>query len=136
MLLIKVVNDEPVWYSEAAFRADNKQTIYGAVLSDRHLNPQGVYRVSVDPAPKETGKVAVRDTTPVLANGQWQLGWTLRAMDADESRAERNALLAATDWMAVSDRTMSDPDISYRQALRDLPAQAGFPDTTGWPVKP
>lgn len=51
-------------------------------------------------------------------------------------RQERNALLAETDWWAVSDRTMTQAEIDYRQALRDVPAQAGFPENITWPTKP
>lgn len=51
-------------------------------------------------------------------------------------RSERDSLLAATDWTANSDVTMSDEMRTYRQALRDVPAQAGFPDSVTWPVKP
>tara|TARA_R100000742_G_C4276212_1_gene97135 strand:+ start:289 stop:549 length:261 start_codon:yes stop_codon:yes gene_type:complete len=50
-------------------------------------------------------------------------------------RRERNALLAETDWMASNDYTMSDAWKTYRQALRDLPAQSGFPDVD-FPTKP
>ena len=50
-------------------------------------------------------------------------------------RAERNALLQRTDWMACSDYTMSDAWKTYRQALRDLPAQSGFPNVD-FPTKP
>jgi len=39
-------------------------------------------------------------------------------------REKRNQLLAATDWMAVSDRTITQAQIDYRQALRDLPETA------------
>jgi len=39
-------------------------------------------------------------------------------------REVRNAMLAQSDWMAVSDRTMTQAQIDYRQALRDLPATA------------
>jgi hypothetical protein len=39
-------------------------------------------------------------------------------------REKRNQLLARSDWMAVSDRTMTQAQIDYRQALRDLPATA------------
>tara|TARA_S200002703_G_scaffold26470_4_gene22741 strand:+ start:771 stop:1115 length:345 start_codon:yes stop_codon:yes gene_type:complete len=39
-------------------------------------------------------------------------------------RQQRNQLLAATDWMAVYDRTMTQAQIDYRQALRDLPETA------------
>ena len=39
-------------------------------------------------------------------------------------RQQRNQLLAQSDWMAVSDRVMTQAQIDYRQALRDLPATA------------
>jgi len=39
-------------------------------------------------------------------------------------REQRNQLLAKTDWMAVSDRVMTQAQIDYRQALRDLPETA------------
>tara|TARA_R100000995_G_C3435618_1_gene100686 strand:+ start:162 stop:437 length:276 start_codon:yes stop_codon:yes gene_type:complete len=50
-------------------------------------------------------------------------------------RLERNALLVETDWMACSDYTMTDAWKTYRQALRDLPAQSGFPNVD-FPTKP
>ena len=55
---------------------------------------------------------------------------------ADQVRAERNTLLAATDWMALSDVTMSPKWAAYRQALRDVPEQAGFPENVTWPIAP
>jgi len=53
-------------------------------------------------------------------------------------RAERDRRLAETDWMANSDVTMSDAWKTYRQNLRDVPAQdevTGLDDVT-WPTKP
>tara|TARA_R100000329_G_C7583721_1_gene206867 strand:+ start:276 stop:602 length:327 start_codon:yes stop_codon:yes gene_type:complete len=35
-------------------------------------------------------------------------------------RQQRNYLLSQTDWMAVQDRKMSQKEIEYRQALRDI----------------
>ena len=48
--------------------------------------------------------------------------------------SKRDALLAATDWMALSDVQMTTEMQEYRQALRDLPSQAGFPDNVTWPT--
>jgi len=42
----------------------------------------------------------------------------------DQLRMQRNSLLDQSDWMAVSDRTMTQAQIDYRQALRDLPQTA------------
>lgn len=59
-------------------------------------------------------------------------------------REERDALLSKTDWWASSDLTMTQAQIDYRQALRDLPANSpnvGFDEDgylTGvtWPTEP
>jgi hypothetical protein len=51
-------------------------------------------------------------------------------------RAERDSLIAETDVWALSDRTMTAEQTAYRQALRDIPAQAGFPVNVTWPTKP
>ena len=51
-------------------------------------------------------------------------------------REERNALLAETDYLALSDVTMSAAWATYRQNLRDIPAQSGFPNSVTYPTKP
>ena len=51
-------------------------------------------------------------------------------------RLERNKLLAETDWWAVSDRTMTNEERTYRQALRDLPANTTDSANPVWPTKP
>ena len=53
-----------------------------------------------------------------------------------EARALRDTLLSATDWTANSDVTMTAEMTAYRQALRDVPSQSGFPDTITWPQEP
>ena len=58
------------------------------------------------------------------------------AADLFELRLERNILLAETDWMANSDVTMSDAWKTYRQQLRDLPANTSDPANPTWPTKP
>jgi len=51
-------------------------------------------------------------------------------------REKRNKLLAETDYLALSDNTMSDEMTAYRQALRDLPASTSNPDDVVFPTKP
>lgn len=55
---------------------------------------------------------------------------------AEQVRSERDALLRKTDWTALSDTTMSAEMAAYRQALRDITDQEGFPYEVIWPVKP
>jgi hypothetical protein len=51
----------------------------------------------------------------------------------DGVRAERNAKLVASDWMATQDRTMTQAEKAYRQALRDIPQTFGAPAEVVWP---
>jgi hypothetical protein len=51
-------------------------------------------------------------------------------------RAERDRLIAATDWWASSDLTMTAAQTAYRQALRDITASYQSLDTVVWPTKP
>lgn len=53
-----------------------------------------------------------------------------------EVRYKRNDLLAETDWWAAGDRTVSQAERDYRQALRDVTSQEGFPHNVTWPTKP
>ena len=50
-------------------------------------------------------------------------------------RSKRNRLLAETDYLALSDQTLSADMTTYRQALRDVPTQSD-PDNITWPEKP
>jgi len=56
----------------------------------------------------------------------------------NEIRSQRNSLLAASDWTQAQDIPQSTKDTwaVYRQALRDVPQQAGFPKNVVWPEKP
>ena len=51
-------------------------------------------------------------------------------------REERNRLIAETDWWATSDRTMTQAETDYRQALRDITDNYSSLDTVVWPTKP
>ena len=58
-------------------------------------------------------------------------------MQTQAAISERNARLAETDYAALPDTPeMSDAMRTYRQALRDVPAQSGFPSDITWPEKP
>ena len=64
-------------------------------------------------------------------------------MDADQAenqRAERDKKLAACDWTQLADSPLTDEQKTawgtYRQALRDVPAQDGFPWEITWPSEP
>ena len=76
---------------------------------------------------------------------EWGLTWSdvktkwdakIAAQPLADLRGVRNDLLNETDWMANSDVTMSDAWKTYRQQLRDLPANTSDPANPTWPTKP
>jgi len=59
------------------------------------------------------------------------------AEQAASVRAARNSKLAACDWTQLADSTADKAGwATYRQSLRDIPSQAGFPWTIAWPTEP
>lgn len=61
------------------------------------------------------------------------------AQKENDARSERDGLLKYCDWTVMPDSPLSDSDKAswqtYRQALRDVPSQAGFPENITWPTK-
>ncbi len=59
---------------------------------------------------------------------------------AKAAREKRDQLLAETDYLLMPDYPISSEALvalkTYRQALRDIPEQSGFPKTIEWPSKP
>jgi hypothetical protein len=111
----------------------------------------GMYPVSYEAAPDYdplTHRLQ-HSTTPSLVDGEWKLTKTVVALTADqiadataakasEMREVRDALLAETDYFALTDVTMDAAMTSYRQALRDITSHANWPYLTDadWPTKP
>jgi hypothetical protein len=59
---------------------------------------------------------------------------------APQVRRERNTKLTECDWTQLNDTPLDNAAkiqwTAYRQALRDVPSQAGFPHNVVWPTKP
>lgn len=62
------------------------------------------------------------------------------SMVAEAVRDKRNKLIGETDYYLMPDYPISPEDLEavkvYRQALRDIPEQSGFPKNVQWPVEP
>lgn len=80
----------------------------------------------------------VRDATPEEL-AQHEIDRQARAVALLAlKREERNRLLSESDWTQAKDvpDSVGTKWAPYRQALRDVPQQPGFPDNIQWPVKP
>jgi hypothetical protein len=156
MLLVKTSNGqvEQFPYTLGDLRRDNPQTSFPKKIGDAILASYGIYHVMPDAQPEHDPLVqtVVRDDQPqretavdedtgeTYETGRWVIGYTVENKPQDQAetavRNQRNRLLSDTDWMALSDNTMTPEWASYRQALRDITSQAGFPYSVVWPTKP
>lgn len=134
---------------QADIRRQFPETSFPKSLEGVDLSDYGVVTVVATEPPsinQETQRI--EESTPVLIGGVWKQAWNAIDLTAAElqeiadqkaysARVERNEKLKDTDWTQVADSPVSSTDWAvYRQALRDVPAQAGFPDSIIWPTEP
>ena len=85
----------------------------------------------------QTGEVTtVELTAEEIAEREAYARDVLPGRQLEQLRAKRNQLLAETDYLALADSTLTDEMRSYRQALRDLPANTVDPANPVFPTKP
>lgn len=141
-MFIKVTNGElsKLDYTLGELRRDNPNTSFPKVIPDSTLAEYGVFKLKEVQTPKYDTKTARVVKSAALIDGVWTQTWTVVNLPVEDAAANvrgyRDSLLKETDWMALSDVTMSDAWAAYRQALRDVTAQEGFPDSVTWPNKP
>jgi hypothetical protein len=151
-MFIKITNDTPANYSIAQLRQDNPQVSFPQNIPDATLAEFGVYPLRA--TTQQAYNIAterIEEGHPAQQDAEWVQVWNVVALTVQEVqqrndsqsfsvRAERGSLLSACDWTQVDDSPLSNVQkaawATYRQALRDISAQAGFPWTIDWPVAP
>jgi hypothetical protein len=152
-MFVKITNGQPqANYTIGDLRKDHPNVSFPRNISDDVLAAYGVFRVTEVPAPEYNARTHRLVTqAPTLVNGVWTVTRVAVAKDqaqidnetaqvAADVRAERDKRLAATDWRVVKHLELNEniPAVweLYRQALRDVPSQAGFPWDVTWPESP
>jgi argonaute-like protein implicated in RNA metabolism and viral defense len=127
-------------YSLANLRMDFSNISFPSDVNDESINHLGVYRVQPSARPTYDGVISKLVDTVELINEQWVQVWITENVDIESAKANvrrrRNSLLAETDYMALADSTLTEEWAAYRQALREIPQQEGFPFEVEWPSKP
>ena len=136
-------------YSIGLLRRDNPNTSFPANPSDATLADWNVFPVIDKPAP--TFDPATQDcnqVNPTLKSGKWTMIWAVTAQTPEEIvvkttakaadvRADRDYRLSKCDWTQLPDAPVLRATwATYRQQLRDITGQAGFPWNVVWPVAP
>ena len=133
---------------EGEFRSLHSNTSFPQLLSAELLDGFGADVVFEGPQAQPTRyQVAFADGVEEI-NGKWYTKHSVNDMDAeaiaaidaaqaDAVRASRNEKLKDCDWTQVADAPVDQAAwATYRQALRDISTQAGFPWDIEWPVAP
>lgn len=115
--------------------------------------PDGYVRVQPAGQPAEDALKVITQGQPVLVDGVWTQVWTqtdkytaeeLAAREASKTQEQtqtardvRNSKLAECDWTQLPDAPVNQQAwATYRQALRDISSQTGFPWDIQWPEAP
>ena len=114
------------------------------VTQDPNFPVQEGYRVVKDQVPNYDGnRESIVRITPVPSTSnevQYEIIDFSSEVIAEITILERNSMLDSSDWTQLPDVPLSSEQLNlwrvYRQELRDVPQQTGFPDTVVWPVKP
>jgi len=143
---------------------ENKNMSLPSSWTDATLDALGVASVVVVAKPEvNEWQVAVKDGVEQV-DGVWREKWVVQEMFTEytdgegntitvqaqkdaktaadnaalaaSERSKRDELLKVTDHYGLSDVTMSSEMATYRQALRNVPQQAGFPNNITWPTLP
>ena len=127
-------------YTISDLRRDNPNVSFPATVPDAELASYGVERVTPATAPSINTLTHRLERSCELVDGVWTEVWTETqresAVAEKNIRDQRNQLLSQTDWTQLSDSSVASTWTTYRQELRDVPAQEGFPYSVTWPTKP
>lgn len=135
--------------SQGEVRSMYPNTSFPSQWTPALVEELGLDPVFESPTPTTTRyQTAYKDGVEQDAQGRWLWKWSISEMsdeakaakDAEQAkniRSDRDRRLSECDWTQVADAPVDKAAwATYRQALRDVPAQAGFPYDINWPEKP
>lgn len=102
-----------------------------------YKNKQSGEIFGYDPTQKDLIEQAKANPDMEDVSNSWPPKVDPIVVKSNEIRFERNSLLSQSDWTQVADAPV-DKTVwaTYRQELRDITKQEGFPDNVTWPVRP
>jgi len=140
-------------YTIETFKSEHKNVSFPSDISNKLLEKYNVYPVVASEKPEhdKTTQFTYPAELPTLIEGVWVLEWLIGEKDEawiandlkerkTEVRTIRDDLLTKSDWVTIRSidiNTPVEPEwLEYRQALRDIPLQEGYPWNIEWPADP
>jgi hypothetical protein len=146
--------------SQGELRKMFYNTSFPRIWDESVLDHIGVDPVFESPTPTTTRYQTANKNGVEFKNDKWMWAWIIGPVFTDNEeataaeqqaayvqqiddeqaksvRTQRTQLLKDSDWTQIADSTADKAAwATYRQALRDITGQAGFPWTIDWPVAP
>jgi hypothetical protein len=152
-MLAKIINNivEKYPYSFNELRKDNPNISFPNNLDPETLVAFNAFEIAPASKPEVAYDQDVGEGVPQKINGVWTQVWNVSKVDADDLvdrankkaqqvRDERDYKIALSDWTQLDDAPLVSAKklewATYRQALRDVTAQGGFPWEVVWPAQP
>ena len=140
----KIIDDQPVKfpYTLVDLRKDNPSTSFPESMASIELASYNVVPVQPTEPPKINHFTqTLSGETITFIDGKWRQQWVVTDMPIEQAssnvRDVRDGRLKQSDWTQLSDVPFdSTPWATYRQALRDITLQPGFPHNVTWPKEP
>jgi hypothetical protein len=134
-------------FNAADLKLLRKDVSFPADISDETMRFFGAVEIQPITPPAYDAAIEIcEEVAPAFDSGTqvWRQSWAVRAKTAEElaveaqiARDKRNQLLAASDWTQLADAPIAAAAWGvYRQALRDITSQPGFPGNIDWPLAP
>jgi hypothetical protein len=136
-------------YTISQLRKDNPQCSFPKIITQGVLDQFNLVIVQAVTAPTVTDPTKrVVEDVPEFIDGMWYQKYNVVTLSSEEYaereqaeaefiRGARNQKLTESDWTQVADSPVDLVSWGiYRQALRDVPAQEGFPWDVTWPERP
>ena len=131
--------------SDQEFRRRHKNTSFSRLLDEKLLDAfdTDIVFEGLKTNGPEPYSYSYRDGVEKIGD-KWYTKYTIGQRDkepidkqyAENIRRQRDRLIKESDWRAVSDRKLEPEWKEYRQALRDISKQEGFPHNVEWPIDP
>ena len=143
----QIENNQVIQWPIASLVPMFPHTSFPSPLTDSDM-PDGYVVVGVIAPPTPGPDQKVVPGLPVQQGGKWVQGWDVVPMTPEEIteqneakaadvRAERNRKLAECDWTQLPDAPVdAQAWAAYRQDLRNVTGQPGFPFDVQWPNQP
>jgi hypothetical protein len=143
-MYIKIANGQPEIYTIGQLRRDNPGTSFPKNPTDALLAEWGMYPYTRPERPVANDPLTTKIVDGSFEQdsvGNWVLPYVVEQLPQVEAenkiRSKRNSLLVSSDWTQVVDAPVDQTAwATYRQQLRDITDQEGFPYSVTWPTEP